>query len=414
MKTFLQSILSSFFLMFAISTTMQTQTPRTMSIQGCLIDASTGRPYQNGRYQITVKIFDTLTDGTPLDSFSFDTVWVTDGIFGVVIGPINSSLDFNEQYWISISVEGKELFPRTPLTASPYALSIDNSAAVTELQVGLTRLTGDIIIKEDNDITVTYKAPDTIVIGRTAGSGGPITDVISSSGKIAIMNPFVSTFDLDIATGAVTTNEILNETITKDDIGNDAVGTEEIVSESILASDIATGAVTTNEILNETILSEDIFDSSIQSVDFADGSVTTPKIADNAVNSAKILDGDVQTIDIADAAVTTSKINSGAVTQLKLAPDAVGTKASSTINYESLTAGAFANSLIGVSGAQLGDIVVLGVPNSAMTQGGSPIDVTYTAWVSAIGTVTIRCKNRSTTAVDPDAGTFNVMVIPAP
>jgi len=47
----------------------------------------------------------------------------------------------------------------------------------------------------------------------------------------------------DIASGAVTTSEILNETI--------------------LAEDIATGAVTTSEILNGTILNEDISDNTI-------------------------------------------------------------------------------------------------------------------------------------------------------
>jgi hypothetical protein len=76
-----------------------------------------------------------------------------------------------------------------------------------------------------------------------------------------------------IQPGAVTTLEILDETILATDIAEGAVTTSEILNETILAEDIATGAVTTSEILNETILAEDI----------AEGAVTTSEILDNTI-----------------------------------------------------------------------------------------------------------------------------------
>jgi flagella basal body P-ring formation protein FlgA len=48
-----------------------------------------------------------------------------------------------------------------------------------------------------------------------------------------------------IQPGAVTTLEILDETILATDIAEGAVTTSEILNETILAEDIATGAVTT-------------------------------------------------------------------------------------------------------------------------------------------------------------------------
>ncbi|MEX2429036.1 MAG: hypothetical protein WD577_12390, partial [Bacteroidales bacterium] len=89
----------------------------------------------------------------------------------------------------------------------------------------------------------------------------------------------------DIATGAVTTDEILDETILAEDIATGAVTTDEILDGTILAEDIATGAITTNEILDETILAEDI----------ATGAVTTNEILDETILNEDIANG---TIDL--------------------------------------------------------------------------------------------------------------------
>lgn len=57
-----------------------------------------------------------------------------------------------------------------------------------------------------------------------------------------------------------------------------------------------------------------------------------------------------------------------------------------------------------ISGARLGDEVVVGVPNAAITATGS-----YFGWVSAANTVTIRYSPKATE--NPASGVFHISVI---
>ncbi|MGE3800899.1 MAG: von Willebrand factor type A domain-containing protein [Candidatus Kapaibacterium sp.] len=82
---------------------------------------------------------------------------------------------------------------------------------------------------------------------------------------------------------------------------------------AIRAEDIATGAVTTDEILNETILAQDI----------APGTVTTDEILSGTVSSKEIIDGLVTNINIADNAVPTRKVQDGQIMNVNIAFDAV-------------------------------------------------------------------------------------------
>lgn len=61
---------------------------------------------------------------------------------------------------------------------------------------------------------------------------------------------------------------------------------------------------------------------------------------------------------------------------------------------------------IALTGAALGDVVLLGVPNASVLP-----DSCYTAWVSAANTVTVRFNNYSAAPQDPASGTFRVSVV---
>jgi len=67
----------------------------------------------------------------------------------------------------------------------------------------------------------------------------------------------------DLDTGAVSTLEILDETIAASDIDTNAVTTSEILDGTITAVDISTGGVTTTEILDKTIVSDDLDTNSV-------------------------------------------------------------------------------------------------------------------------------------------------------
>lgn len=78
--------------------------------------------------------------------------------------------------------------------------------------------------------------------------------------------------------------------------------------------------------------------------------------------------------------------------------------ASGALDFASTVDGATDDQTIALTGAAVGDLVVLGTPTPAA-------GTWYQAWVSAADTVTIRLHNESGAAVDPAGATFNVMVM---
>jgi hypothetical protein len=79
---------------------------------------------------------------------------------------------------------------------------------------------------------------------------------------------------------------------------------------------------------------------------------------------------------------------------------------SATLDFPSTNAQNSSDLTITVTGAADGDIVELGVPNAATLTNSS-----FTAWVSASNTVTVRFNNYSSGAQNPASGTFKVRVI---
>jgi hypothetical protein len=78
------------------------------------------------------------------------------------------------------------------------------------------------------------------------------------------------------------------------------------------------------------------------------------------------------------------------------------------LNFGSTTVGSSTDLTMTVTGAADGDPVMLGVPNAA-TQANS----SYSAWVSAADTVTVRFVSHTGT-INPASGTFKVCVLKAP
>jgi len=78
--------------------------------------------------------------------------------------------------------------------------------------------------------------------------------------------------------------------------------------------------------------------------------------------------------------------------------------ATASLNFD-LTALTVEDKTITVTGAAVGDVVTLGVPNGSVTT-----SVQYTAWVSAADTVTVRART-SAAGEDPASGTFRATVI---
>jgi hypothetical protein len=82
---------------------------------------------------------------------------------------------------------------------------------------------------------------------------------------------------------------------------------------------LATGAVTSDKILDGTIVTGDIADGAITTAKILDGTIVAGDIAADAITTAKILNLNVTTGKIADLGVTTAKIADASITVGKLA-----------------------------------------------------------------------------------------------
>lgn len=79
---------------------------------------------------------------------------------------------------------------------------------------------------------------------------------------------------------------------------------------------------------------------------------------------------------------------------------------SGTLDFPSITAGNFEQLTLSATGASDGDVISLGVVNAAYTGG-----LIYTAWVSAVNTVTIQVFNSTGLAIDPPSSVFKVKIL---
>ncbi len=98
-------------------------TPRLINYQGKL--TSDSGVALNGNYDITFRIYDVETGGTPLWEeihSGASAITVTNGLFDVQLGTITPlTIAFDDTYWIELEVSGETLSPRERLVAVPYA-----------------------------------------------------------------------------------------------------------------------------------------------------------------------------------------------------------------------------------------------------------------------------------------------------
>jgi hypothetical protein len=104
------------------SLSLFSQPDKQISIQGLLNNPS-GIPLADGNYEITFRIYDQEIDGTLMWNET-QTISVVNGYFSAMLGIEEAlSVDFSNQYWISIDIDGEgELDARIKLSVSPYAI----------------------------------------------------------------------------------------------------------------------------------------------------------------------------------------------------------------------------------------------------------------------------------------------------
>ena len=144
MKNLLWSICTTFlFVALAFTATAQDDNPK-ISIQGTLKDANS-IAVDDGQQTITFRLYDAETGGT-VKHEEIGDVQVRGGVYNYLLGT-EEDLDpaaFATPLYLSLEVNGNELFPRTPMTYSPYSLSVSTAQQAIGLASGTNTCSGSV------------------------------------------------------------------------------------------------------------------------------------------------------------------------------------------------------------------------------------------------------------------------------
>ena len=165
------------------------QIPLLLSFQGVLIQPD-GSVYPDGRYAISVKLFDAETAGTSVYEDVISTT-IVGGVFNLIIGeqePLDK-VDFTRQLWVEVGLPGTSqtaFEPRTRLTTAPYAAVAQQSIVAGSLSpnakgvvrslngaegdVNIVAAGGLIITQDGNDVTIDATAIKGVVTITTQDS----------------------------------------------------------------------------------------------------------------------------------------------------------------------------------------------------------------------------------------------------
>ncbi|MCP4711586.1 MAG: hypothetical protein GY869_23455, partial [Planctomycetes bacterium] len=97
-----------------------------LNIQGVLRDID-GMSVPDGQYTLGFVVYDAATGGNVEWDAGTRDLDLENGVYNVVLTGFESSLSFNENYYVAITRDGTEFDERIQLTTAPYALSLVGS-----------------------------------------------------------------------------------------------------------------------------------------------------------------------------------------------------------------------------------------------------------------------------------------------
>lgn len=143
MKNILSTLLLLAFAAFCLPLAAQDEDFK-ISIQGTLKDANS-LAVEDGQQTITFRLYDAMTGGTVKHEETAD-VQVRGGVYNYLLGT-NEELepeDFVTALYLSLEINGNELFPRTQMTYSPYSLSVSTAQQAIRLTSGTETCSGSV------------------------------------------------------------------------------------------------------------------------------------------------------------------------------------------------------------------------------------------------------------------------------
>lgn len=124
-----------------LSSGVDAEVPNTISYQGILA-TSDGKVVEDGNYDLTFRLYNVQTGGTPLWQEVHNDVQMSQGRFNVILGSSVSlaPVPFDEAYWLGITVAPGTELPRIELTSSAYCLNtrsiVDDAVTGAKIQDG--------------------------------------------------------------------------------------------------------------------------------------------------------------------------------------------------------------------------------------------------------------------------------------
>jgi hypothetical protein len=182
--------------------------PSGISYQGLVL--KDGVPV-TGMHSITVTYLTATSGGTPLYSETFPSVdFGGQGIYNIILGqaaPGNgfpSSFDFNQQYWIEVSIDNQPPLPRTALWSVPYAF---NACTVGGVQVSLAPMNGKlwpVPLDGSGKISSSVLPPNNLTISGVSPDGSGNINLTGSNGIVITPNPGSNSINIATSSSGIT------------------------------------------------------------------------------------------------------------------------------------------------------------------------------------------------------------------
>ncbi len=271
--------------------------PPKMTFQGILTNTA-GEPVSDGPYNFTFNIFNTSTGGSTLWSETHTAVTVNNGLYTVILGEGDTpsaltDLDFDEEYFLDVTVGGETLSPRVPITSTSYILN-----------------------KHVIDLS------DGILSGSKVGTGVNASNITSGTLSTARIPNLDAT--------KITSGTINNLRLDAD--------LKDLADGSLSGSKVGTGINAVN------ITSGTLSSARVPNLD-------ATKITSGTINNLR-LDSDLQ--DLADGSLSGSKVGTG-INAVNISSGTLGVARIPSLDAAKITTGVFNNSRLDIDLQDLAD-----------------------------------------------------------
>ncbi|MBK8909765.1 MAG: hypothetical protein IPM61_00390 [Chlorobi bacterium] len=291
------------------------------------------------------------------------------------------------------------------LSAERFVLAPDASTPFT-ITLEAPVLTGNILLQLPNGVGTAYFILSESTGGQTINDGLTVNDGVSLNGGITGTGGFTLTTGFFSGDGQGLTN------LNASNLASGTVPNGRLSGTYSGAITMSNLTMTGGSISNATINNTPIGGTTAASGTFTTLTANTQlRVAESGGGGDyTIFQGGAQGGNITYTLPTAAPTGNGQV----LSSTTGGTmswgpqflSASAALNFGNTGAQTSADLTITVNGAAAGDAVFLGTPNGSVNANS-----TFTAWVSAANTVTVRFNNYSSGSIDPANGTFTVTVV---